>query len=87
MARNDLIISTSDKVETGVAGRSLQVPAGNSIQLKGSLFLAQMGSEFWAPGPHVIEYDAARTSRADDLYSVTVSPRATFVRVTGGDKP
>jgi hypothetical protein len=80
-AQGSLIVDTSEPIEAGVRARDIKVLSGQRLNLKGSLWVEELGSADWPEDTHVIEYDPQRYLRSQDLYSVNLSPRTTFSRL------
>lgn len=81
-AAGKINIETSELIEAAVVGRTLNLSPGESLNLRGSLWVEKLGSEDWPKGFHQIEYDVDKFFRYTDLYSANLSSRATFQRMT-----
>lgn len=81
----NLIIDTSEQVEAAIMARSIVVKPGKKLNLKGSVWVDNLGSAFWPEGDHRIEYDNSRFDADHDLYAVNISPRSTYLRFSRGD--
>jgi hypothetical protein len=81
--QGNVIIDTSEKIEAAIAAQQIIINPGKTLNFKGSLLVRQLGSADWPAGNHVIEYDSTKFNRTDDVYSVTISPKISFIRMTG----
>jgi hypothetical protein len=83
-----VVVETSEKITAAIIAHTIEVAPGNSFNLTGSLCVNRLGSAKWPSGPHIIEYDAQRFWQdLDDIYTVNVSPRISFIRLSAGGLP